>query len=171
MTDSHPTREEMERRMLQLLRDNDLAEPDEVLPHEDGGIPGDLAEIMVAADLLRRGHKIAIPYGEDWDYDLILRRDGGRLERIQCKYTRSDGAIVIVRCRSHSLTSGRIRATKHYTQREIDWIAVYDATTDRCYYVPAAELGDGRCELSLRLAPSKNNQRVGIRPAVDYLRI
>ncbi len=33
---------------------------------------GDLAEMMVAADLLRRGHRIAFPHGEDWDYDLIV---------------------------------------------------------------------------------------------------
>jgi hypothetical protein len=51
---------------------------------------GDLAELMVAADLLRRGHKIAIPYGEDCDFDLILIRDS-RLERVQVKYARSDG--------------------------------------------------------------------------------
>lgn len=131
---------------------------------------GDLAEIMVAADLLRRGYKIAIPYGEDWDYDLILCREG-RLERVQVKYTRSDGRVVIVRCRSHSLTNGKIRATKYYTSETVDWVAVYDATTDRCYYVPASELGTGRADLSLRVAPARNNQRAGIRPALDYVEI
>jgi hypothetical protein len=35
---------------------------------------GDLAELMVATDLMRRGHKIAIPYGEDCDFDLVLIR-------------------------------------------------------------------------------------------------
>jgi hypothetical protein len=38
---------------------------------------GDLAELMVAVDLLRRGHKIAIPYGEDCDFDLVLIRATG----------------------------------------------------------------------------------------------
>jgi hypothetical protein len=37
---------------------------------------GDLAELKVAADLLERGYKIAIPYGEDWDFDLIIERRG-----------------------------------------------------------------------------------------------
>ena len=63
---------------------------------------GDLAELMVATDLLRRGHKIAIPYGEDCDFDLVLIR-ANRLERVQVKHTRSDGSVVNVRCRSHSL--------------------------------------------------------------------
>jgi hypothetical protein len=129
---------------------------------------GDLAELMVATDLLRRGHRIAIPYGEDCDFDLVLiRRD--RLERVQVKYTRSDGAVINVRCRSHSLTNGKVRRVKHYTAETIDLLAVYDATSDRCYYVPAAELGTGRSSLYLRLKPARNGQRVGTRPAGDYL--
>jgi hypothetical protein len=131
---------------------------------------GDLAELMVATDLLRRGYKIALPYGEDWDYDLILCRDE-RLERVQVKYTESDRKVITVRCRSHSLTNGKIRATKHYTAHTVDWIAVYDRTSDRCYYVPSAELGSGRTTLSLRVASTLNNQRIGIRPATDYTEI
>ncbi|MBS1885969.1 MAG: hypothetical protein JSU06_02165 [Actinobacteria bacterium] len=33
----------------------------------------------------------------------------GRLHRVQVKYTRSDGRVIIVRCRSHSLTKGKVR--------------------------------------------------------------
>jgi hypothetical protein len=59
--------------------------------------------------------------------------------------------------------------TKRYTADTIDWIAVFDATTDQCFYVPAAELGDGRSELSLRLVPARNNQRLRVRMADRYL--
>jgi hypothetical protein len=76
--------------------------------------------------------------------------------------------VVSVKCYSHSLTNGRIRQTKRYTSRTIDWLAVYDRTTDRCFYLPARELGEGRSLLHLRLAPTKNNQRIGIRFAADY---
>jgi PD-(D/E)XK nuclease superfamily protein len=131
---------------------------------------GDLAEIMIAADLVRRGYRIAIPYGEDSDFDLIVCRDE-KLERVQCKYTRSDGGVVVVKCCSHSLTNGRVRATKRYTAATIDWLAVYDASTNRCYYIPAAELGDGMNMMHLRLAPTRNNQVAGIRRAEDYLTI
>jgi hypothetical protein len=129
---------------------------------------GDLAEVMVAADVMRRGHQVALPYGEDWDYDLIVCRFG-KLERVQVKYTESDGCVVTVRCQSHSLTNGKIRATKRYTSSTIDWIAVFDATSARCYYVPAQELAGGRSTMSLRLAPALNCQRQRIRPAADYL--
>ena len=114
---------------------------------------GDLAELMVAADLARRGYRVAFPYGEDSDYDLILDR-GTSLERVQVKYTRSNGEFIVLRCRSHSLTKGKVRATKHYTSESIEWMAVYDATTDRCYYVSAVELGSGRSDLRLRLTPA-----------------
>lgn len=122
----------------------------------------------MATDLLQRGHKIAIPYGEDCDFDLILIR-GSRLQRVQVKYTRSDGAVVNVRCRSHSLTNGKVRQIKQYTAETIDILAVYDATTDRCYYVPASELGSGRSTMLLRLKPARNGQRIGTRRAENYL--
>ena len=129
---------------------------------------GDLAELKVATDLRERGYKIAFPYGEDWDFDLILCRKSGALERVQVKYARSDGCVISVSARSHSLTNGKVRTTKHYTAATIDWLAVWDATFDRCYYVPAAELGDGMTELSLRLAPTRNGQTQRIRMAERY---
>jgi hypothetical protein len=125
---------------------------------------------MIAADLIRRGYKIAIPYGEDWDFDLIVCRND-HLERVQCKYTESTGTFISVRCSSHSLTNGKVRATKRYTAATIDWLAVYDVTTDRCYYVPASELGEGRRLMHLRITPPRNNQRKRVRLARDYLEI
>jgi PD-(D/E)XK endonuclease len=129
---------------------------------------GDLAELKVAADLAERGCSLSFPYGEDCDYDLIADMNGV-LHRVQVKYTESDGQVVLVRCRSHSLTKGKVRHTKHYTAETVDWIAVYDRTSDCCYYCPSTELGHGRSELTLRLTPARNGQRMGIRDARDYI--
>ena len=79
--------------------------------------------------------------------------------------------MITVRPRSHSLTNGKIRAIKRYTAAMIDWLAVYDVTTDRCYYVPAAELGEGMNMMHLRLKPARNNQHRRVRPANAYLEI
>ncbi len=129
---------------------------------------GDLAELKIAADLADRGCRISIPFGEDCDYDLIADYEG-RLHRVQVKYTRSDGQVVVIRCRSHSLTNGKVRATKLYTSAMVDWIAVYDSTTEHCFYCPSWELGPtGRNLLHLRLQPARNNQRIGIRDADAY---
>jgi hypothetical protein len=128
---------------------------------------GDLAELKVAADLADRGCCLSFPYGEDCDYDLIADFNAV-LHRVQVKYTESDGKVISVRCMSHSLTNGKIRQTKHYTAEIVDWITVYDRTSDRCYYFPARELGRGRSRLHLRLTPARNGQRIGIRNALDY---
>ena len=132
---------------------------------------GDLAEVMVAADLMRRGYKIAFPYGEDWDYDLVVDRGLEKLERVQVKHAQSNGEILILHAYSHSLTNGKIRATKRYTADNIDWLAAYDPVTNCCYYVPAVELGTGRSALTLRFSAPKNNQRLGIRLAASYVEI
>jgi len=55
-----------------------------------------------------------------------------------------------------------------YTASDVDWLAVYDATTDRCYYIHSSVF-DGMSQLILRLAPPANNQRRFIRWARDYL--
>ena len=53
---------------------------------------GDHAELEVARDLVRRGYRIAIPYGEDWDFDLIFQRPASdALERVQVKYATRTG--------------------------------------------------------------------------------
>jgi hypothetical protein len=129
---------------------------------------GDLAELKIACDLIQRGYQIAIPYGEDSDFDLVLIRDG-MLERVQVKYCTSSDGVIPVRCRSHSLTNGKIRRTKYYTAEIIDWLAIFDGITDRCFYLPAAELGSGRSVLHLRLTPPRNGQLAAIRYAEDYI--
>ena len=128
---------------------------------------GDLAELAVATDLVRQGHRVAFPFGEDCDCDVLVDRGGG-YERVQVKYVTPDGDALVVRARSLSLTAGRVIAVKRYTAALIDWLAAYDASTGRCYYVPAEELGAGQSTLTLRLAPARNGQRSGIRIAKEY---
>lgn len=130
---------------------------------------GDSAELRVAHDLVRLGHGVAFPFGEDCDFDLILCRDDGRLERVQVKYTESDGEVVLVNCQSNSVTRGRVKTIKRYTARTVDWIAVHDATSDACYYVPSAMLGEGRCMITLRLMPARNGQVRNTHRAEDFL--
>jgi hypothetical protein len=63
-----------------------------------------------------------------------------------------------------------VRATKCYTAEIVDWIAVWDATTGTAYYVPSS-IFDWHKQLTLRVGPTRNNQRIGIRDARDYLEI
>jgi len=124
---------------------------------------GEIGEAIILADLQRQGHGVAIPFGHDLPYDLIVvRKEDGALERVQCKYTTSNGRVIAVRVESNS-------AWVHYryTAAVVDWIAVYDATEDICLYLPASEW-DGRCRVNLRLVPTANGQLKGIRFAAGY---
>ena len=81
---------------------------------------------------------------------------------MQCKYTTSNGRVVLARVMSNSAW-----VTHRYTEEEVDWIAVYDATTDRCFYLPASTW-DGQVCVNLRLVPTANGQVKGIRFADSY---
>jgi PD-(D/E)XK endonuclease len=122
---------------------------------------GEMGVAMILADLQRQGHGIAIPFGHDLPFDLIVvRKENGALEKIQCKYTTSKGRIVVANVRSSSAWVAHL-----YTWDEVDWIGVYDATTDRCFYIPSV-LWDGQLAVSLRLVPTINGQSKGdqVRP-------
>ena len=78
---------------------------------------GDWAELEVARDLVRRGFRIAIPYGEDWDFDLLFQRPGSdSIERVQVKYVTAKNGVIPIRCKSQSLTNGRVKQIKKYTR-------------------------------------------------------
>jgi hypothetical protein len=57
--------------------------------------------------------------------------------------------------------------TTTYTADEVDAVAIYCLELDRCYFVPI-DVVEGRTCIHLRLAPSKNNQKMSIHWASDY---
>ena len=125
---------------------------------------GEIGEAMVIADLMRQGHDIAIPFGHNQPFDLIvIRKEDGRLEKVQVKYTTSDGSVL--RC---VIRSSSAWVSHRYTADEVDWIAVFDATTSQCFYIPAWDW-DGHSQLALRLKPTQNGQLKGIRWAAEYV--
>ena len=124
---------------------------------------GEIGEAMILADLQRQGHDVAIPFGHNLPFDLIvIRREDGRMEKVQCKYTRSDGRVIKARIQS---TSAWVHHT--YTKEEVDWIGVYDATTRQCLYLHSS-VWDGQTAVNLRLTPPANRQQKGVRYAEDY---
>ena len=61
---------------------------------------GDWAELEVARDLVKRGYRIAIPYGEDWDFDLLFSGPGlDVIERVQVKFSTARNGVVPVQCK------------------------------------------------------------------------
>lgn len=130
---------------------------------------GSIGELAIASDLAKRGYQVMFPFGEYGDWDLLIMRTG-TFERVQVKYSTSDGQILKVRARCHSVHAGSVTKTVMYSQATIDWLGVYDATTDICYYIPASQLTGSSGEMYLRLAEPKNKVP-SIRWAKDYRQI
>jgi len=118
-------------------------------------VKGDLGQAMIMADALKRGYKVALPLGE------VLKDK--KLLRIQCKYAESNNGVVKVRCETHDG-----RSYYRYKQEDLDYIAVYDKITDKCYYVNCLYLGQGRGAISLRTRETKNGQKKKILKAEDF---
>jgi hypothetical protein len=125
---------------------------------------GVLAEQAIAFEALKRGLGVFQPLGDE-RYDLILDLRP-RLLRVQCKWAVRSGGVVTIRTRRcRRGREGLIH--RRYEADEIDAIAGYCVDTDRCYLLPH-ELSVERAVVQLRLAPCRNNQRIGIHWAQDY---
>src|SRR5689334_22958819 len=119
---------------------------------------GAIAEAAIALRATELGIVVLKPMFEGGRYDLVFDVDG-RLLRVQCKWAVRRGDVVEVRTGTNRRgRHGFIRTT--YTSMEVDVIAGYCASLDRCYVLPIA-IAAGHSVFNLRLTPSKNNQRVG----------
>jgi hypothetical protein len=51
----------------------------------------------------------------------------------------------------------------------VEWIAVWDETTDACYFLPIEEANTR--QVTLRFTATRNGQKAGVRWAQDYTSI
>lgn len=126
---------------------------------------GNVAELAIATEAARLGLSVLKPLTEHEPYDLALGV-GDRLLRVQCKWATHQGDVVHIhvgRCRTSR--RGYIRTT--YGEDEIDALAAYCQTLDRCYLMPSPMI-TGRHGVHLRISPPRNNQRAAINFAADY---
>jgi antitoxin (DNA-binding transcriptional repressor) of toxin-antitoxin stability system len=126
---------------------------------------GAIAELKIAAAALDLDIPVLKPFSEHARYDLMFDLGDG-VVRVQCKWARREGEVVIVRVTAQRIsTRGRIITT--YGAHEIDAVAGYCAALDQCYLLPA-HLVAGMSEIRLRLSPPRNAQRAWIHWASDY---
>jgi hypothetical protein len=126
---------------------------------------GSIAETAIIHAAVKRGIHVYKPVTDGTRYDLIFDT-GDKLVRVQCKWARRYGDVVVVRAYSNRRTRhGMIRRV--YTAREIDAFAVYCAEFDRVYVLPI-ESFDAQSQIYLRLKPARNNQSAGVHLAESY---
>ncbi len=126
---------------------------------------GGIAEAAVTLEALRHGFVVSRPVTDGTRYDLIVDT-GARLWRVQVKWAATEGETIVIRNRTVRVTT-RGRVITRYCASEVDAIAGYNADHDVCVLVPIDEIQDA-VHMALRLAPTRNNQRVGVRMAEKY---
>ena len=126
---------------------------------------GAIAETAIVHEAIKLGIEVYRPVAEGGRFDLIFLL-GERLARVQCKWAPLHGEVVLVRCYSARRTGHGI-VRRLYGADEIDAYAAYCPAVDRCYFLPI-ETFAGRSVIQLRLAPSRNNQQIGVNWAKDY---
>ena len=127
---------------------------------------GAIAEAAVIAAAVELGCVVLLPFPEGRRYDVVIDT-GPRLLRVQCKWGRLKGSVIIVSLATSRLTprEGYIRTT--YTSDEVDGIAVYCDDLKRCFFLPIEKVA-GRSVIHLRVGPAANHQEAAINFAADY---
>jgi prevent-host-death family protein len=127
---------------------------------------GNVAELAIAKEAARLGLSVFHPLTEHGRYDLVLEV-GGSLLRVQCKWARQMGDVVVINlATSRRGPDGHIRTT--YSATEIDAVAAYCEEIDSCFFLPI-DVVAGRSAIQLRLAPARNGQRAALNFANEYL--
>lgn len=118
-------------------------------------------ELRFAAEFIRKGWNIFLPYGEDSPVDLLIEKNG-EFKRVQIKSTCPSKGVI--HCRLKSSNNWQV---KKYTKKEVDLFGIYDCLNKNGYLLNIEEV-DGMTEACLRLEKAKNNQERGLRPAENY---
>ena len=98
-------------------------------------------------------------------YDLIFDLRP-KLVRVQCKWSRQDGDVIVVRCLCNR-RSRRGLLRRPYSAEEIDAFAAYCPDTNRCYFLPL-DVFAHRSAIQLRTGPTRNNQAARVNWASDF---
>jgi len=122
---------------------------------------GTVAELAIARAAIELGIGVYGPYGDE-RCDLIFDLRPG-LIKVQCKWAGLHGENIIVPLFSARRAAEGLRRMK-YSATEIDAFAAYCPETRACYFLEF----EHQSFVSLRTAPTKNNQERGVRWARDY---
>jgi hypothetical protein len=126
---------------------------------------GAIAETALVHAAAKLGIQVYAPVSEGGRSDLIFDVES-RLFRVQCKWARRRGDVVMIRCGSSRRSRTGV-VHRSYELNEIDLIAGYCASLDQCYVIPFADYFR-RGAIHLRLEATKNNQRRGVLWAEDF---
>lgn len=128
---------------------------------------GELSQAHILAQLLEAGYHVLLPYGDNLRYDLVIEDAEGQLLKVQCKTGWIDKQKSVIKFATASSYNHTMKSKmwRHY-RGQCEYFAVYCPETKGVYLVPVDEVGV--TQMILRLVPTANNQKKGVRWAKDY---
>ena len=121
---------------------------------------GERTEAAVLGALACAGKQVLVPFGGGHRYDLAYE-ENGRLMRVQCKSGREVRGVILFP------THWSGRGPRPDYRDEADVFGVYCHSRGEVYLVPVDHVPVRGA--TLRLEPTRNRQRAGVRWASDYL--
>lgn len=123
---------------------------------------GEITVAKVLSRFVENGEQVALPFGDNQRYDLVLMR-GRKALRVQCKTAHGTDEFFAFRtCSQNPFTNKR----RDY-QKDVELFAVYYPRNGKVYVIPIKDVTTSD-SLTLRLTPSKNLQRKKVRLAKDF---
>ena len=126
---------------------------------------GMYGEAKVLAKFVELGVPVAIPFGDNYSYDLIAEFNG-KLNKIQVKTSSQTDSNRT----KFKLTKVRINSsqniTKHYIEGEVDYYALYATKRDKIFLVKFADVNGS---INIRYKSTNNGQDHLARFENDYL--
>ncbi|QLD89298.1 hypothetical protein HWV07_09765 [Natronomonas salina] len=100
---------------------------------------GDTSEALVLAELTRRGYSVAVPFGDNDRYGLLVDADAS-LYRVQVKTGWREGDCIRFKTGSQTTADGEA-TVEEYTDTEIDAFAVRCRDSGGLFWVPLEAAG------------------------------
>jgi hypothetical protein len=122
---------------------------------------GNAAEAAVLNGLVRRGLDVFVPFGSGHPFDLAVYVPDAGFLRIQCKRGWELRGCVVFN--AYSTDHGHGARSYHGLA---DLFGIYYPPTDQVFLIPVESVA--RTEGRLRIEPTRNKQRKGIRLAADF---
>jgi hypothetical protein len=129
------------------------------------GQKGAIAELAIAQRAIKLGIDVYRPLSDGSRSDLVFAA-GSRLFRVQCKLARLRGDVVVVRLYSSRRAREGLRK-QVYGPDDVDLVAAYCLELDRSFLLTSTQFC-GRTQFDLRVASSRNNQRLGVNWAHEF---
>jgi len=124
-------------------------------------VKGNNAELEALTYFKKSGYSVALPFGDNDPYDLIIESPSGSVYRVQVRWVSWRKKVATLSLRATS--QGRSRPLDF---DRIDVFAAWDG--ERLFIIPTDHLGGSRATFSLRYELPKNGQTKRIHLAEDY---